>query len=55
MLSPQMKATIIIPAYKEEQGLPIVLQKLFKIVADTYEVIVVDNGSPDSIDSQHIP
>jgi len=45
-LPPQVKTSIIIPAYKEEQGLPIVLQKLFKIVDDTYEVIVVDDGSP---------
>ena len=47
VLSSQVKTTIIIPAYKEEQGLPIVLEKIFKIVDDTYEVIVVDDGSPD--------
>lgn len=50
MLPPQVKTTVIIPAYKEEQGLPIVLEKLLKLTDDSYEVIVVvddDDGSPD--------
>jgi Glycosyltransferases involved in cell wall biogenesis len=42
-----VKTAIIIPAYKEEEGLPIVLEKVFKIIDDSYEVIVVDDGSPD--------
>jgi len=40
-------ATIIIPAYNEEKGLLVVLNKLFKIVDNRYEVIVVDDGSED--------
>jgi len=42
-----IRTSIIIPAYKEEEGLPIVLGKLFKLIDDSYEVIVVDDGSPD--------
>lgn len=40
-------ATVIVPAYNEEEGLPIVLEKLLKVIDGTYEVIVVDDGSPD--------
>lgn len=43
----QRPATIIVPAYNEEQGLPIVLDRVFKVVNDDYEVIVVDDGSTD--------
>jgi glycosyltransferase involved in cell wall biosynthesis len=39
--------TVIVPAYNEEQGLAVVLDKLFQAVDDTYEVIVVDDGSTD--------
>ena len=39
--------TILIPAYNEEQGLPIVLEKISKLIDDSYEVIVVDDGSTD--------
>jgi glycosyltransferase involved in cell wall biosynthesis len=39
--------TVIIPAYNEEQGLAVVLGKLLEVVDDTYEVIVVDDGSTD--------
>ncbi len=39
--------TIIVPAKDEEDGLPIVLQKVCGIVDDTYEVIVIDDGSVD--------
>jgi Glycosyltransferases involved in cell wall biogenesis len=41
------QTTIIVPAYKEEEGLPIVLGGIFKILDDSYEVIVVDDGSTD--------
>jgi glycosyltransferase involved in cell wall biosynthesis len=39
--------TVIIPAYNEEEGLGVVLQKLFNTVDENYEVIVVDDGSTD--------
>jgi len=39
--------TIIIPAYNEEEGLSVVLTKIFNIIDKTYEVIVVDDGSTD--------
>jgi rhamnosyltransferase len=47
MPSAAKKASVIIPAYKEEEGLPVVLEKLFNVLDDSYEVIVVDDGSPD--------
>ena len=39
--------TIIVPAFNEERGLPVVLEKLFSVVDADYEVIVVDDGSTD--------
>jgi glycosyltransferase involved in cell wall biosynthesis len=39
--------TIIVPAYNEEKGLPIVLTQLLKIVNDGYEILVIDDGSKD--------
>jgi glycosyltransferase involved in cell wall biosynthesis len=39
--------TVIIPAYNEEEGLGVVLDKLFNTVDESYEVIVVDDGSTD--------
>ena len=41
-----MKISVIIPAYNEEQALPLVLQELPK--ERVLEVIVVDNGSRDA-------
>lgn len=60
-LNVEPKTSIIIPAYKEEEGLPIILEKLFRVINEnpktepgtlnvehrTYEVIVVDDGSTD--------
>ena len=39
--------TVIVAAYNEEQGLEVVLDKLFQVVDESYEVIVVDDGSID--------
>ena len=39
--------TVIIPAYNEEQGLPIVLEGVFEIVDASCEVLVVNDGSGD--------
>jgi glycosyltransferase involved in cell wall biosynthesis len=39
--------TIVVPAYNEERGLPIVLEKILKVIDDRYEVLVVDDGSAD--------
>ncbi|MCL0057479.1 glycosyltransferase family 2 protein [Dehalococcoidales bacterium] len=47
MDSKRILTTIIIPAWREEKGLPIVLTKIFPIIDDSYEVIVVDDGSDD--------
>jgi glycosyltransferase involved in cell wall biosynthesis len=41
------RTSVIIPAYNEEEGLPIVLGKLLSVIDETYEVIVVDDGSTD--------
>ncbi len=43
-----VKTSIIIPAYNEETGLPVVLKKVFAIIDNSYEVIVVDDGSIDA-------
>ncbi len=42
-----IETTIIVPAYNEEDGLPITLSKLFQQLDDSYEIIVVDDGSTD--------
>ena len=47
MDSKKILNTIIIPAWREEKGLPVVLSKVYQIIDDTYEVIVVDDGSDD--------
>jgi len=39
--------TIIIPAWREEEGLQIVLTKILQTINDSYEIIVVDDGSDD--------
>jgi glycosyltransferase involved in cell wall biosynthesis len=39
--------TVIVPAYNEEQGLPIVLKNLLGVLNESYEIIVVDDGSSD--------
>jgi len=44
---PAPRTSIIIPAYNEEEGLPIVLGKLLPLIDETYEVIVIDDGSTD--------
>lgn len=41
------RTSVIVPAYNEKEGLPIVLGKLFPLIDETYEVIVVDDGSTD--------
>jgi glycosyltransferase involved in cell wall biosynthesis len=43
-----IKNSIIIPAYNEELGLPIVLDRILRIIDDTFEILVVDDGSTDS-------
>jgi glycosyltransferase involved in cell wall biosynthesis len=41
-------ATIVIPAYNEEKGLRVVLERLFRAVDGQCEVLVVDDGSHDT-------
>ncbi len=47
MDSKRVLNTIIIPAWEEEEVLPVVLTKVIQIIDDSYEVIVVDDGSDD--------
>ena len=47
MARERIKTSVIIPAYNEEKGLPIVLYKLLGLSGDSYEVVVVDDGSSD--------
>ena len=46
-ITSKVVTSIIIPAYNEERGLTITLYKLSKVIDDTYEVIVVDDGCTD--------
>ena len=39
--------SVIVPAYNEEQGLPVVLESLKGCLDKSYEIIVVDDGSSD--------
>lgn len=43
----KIKYSLIIPAYNEEEGLPVVLNDVYKIIDENFEVIVVDDGSTD--------
>ena len=43
----QIRTSIIVPAYNEEEGLPVTLGKLRNVLDKSYEVIVVDDGSTD--------
>lgn len=40
--------SIVIPAYNEEEGLPVVLESLFRSVNGQCEVLVIDDGSSDA-------
>lgn len=43
----KIKHSLVIPAYNEEKGLPVVLKDIFSLIDDTFEVIVVNDGSTD--------
>ena len=45
--SQHVTTTVIVPAFNEEAGLPVVLDKLLKLTDNSYEVIVIDDGSTD--------
>ncbi len=45
--SQHITTSIIVPVFNEEAGLPTVLDKLFKLRGNGYEVIVIDDGSTD--------
>ena len=40
--------SIIVPAYNEQDGLPVTLERIFKAVDGVCEVLVVDDGSVDA-------
>lgn len=40
-------ATVLLPAYNEEAALPAVLTSLLAVLDDSYEILVVDDGSSD--------
>jgi glycosyltransferase involved in cell wall biosynthesis len=42
------KTSIVVPAYNEELGLPVVMNNLLDHVDSTYELVVVDDGSTDA-------
>lgn len=39
--------TVVIPAFNEEKGIVVVLEKLCPVVDESYQLIVVDDGSSD--------
>jgi hypothetical protein len=43
----RIHTTILIPAYNEEEALPHVLDDILSVVDETYEVLIVDDGSKD--------
>ncbi|MBN1894869.1 glycosyltransferase family 2 protein [bacterium] len=43
----KVKHSVIIPAYNEEKGLPVVLKPLLGLLDSSFEVIVVNDGSGD--------
>jgi len=47
IFSSDIKYSLIIPAYNEEEGLPVVLNDVFKLISESFEIIVVDDGSTD--------
>ncbi len=44
---PNITTSIIVPAFNEAEGLPIVLDKIFKNTNGEHEVLVIDDGSDD--------
>lgn len=40
--------TVVIPAHNEEEGIAVVLQELLAVIDDSYEVLVLDDGSDDN-------
>ena len=42
------ETSIVIPAYNEEVGLGAVLEKLYEVIDERYEVLVIDDGSTDT-------
>ncbi|ADY55206.1 glycosyl transferase family 2 [Syntrophobotulus glycolicus DSM 8271] len=43
----EIKYSLIIPAYNEEEGLPVVLNDVFRLLNESFEILVVDDGSTD--------
>jgi glycosyltransferase involved in cell wall biosynthesis len=43
----RVTTSVIIPAYNEEEGVGVVIRQLQEAVDDSYELIVVDDGSTD--------
>lgn len=42
------QTSIIVPAYNEEVGIGVVLEKLCSVIDESFEIIVVDDGSTDA-------
>ncbi|NTW02156.1 MAG: glycosyltransferase family 2 protein [Oscillochloris sp.] len=39
--------TVLIPAYNEEQALPHVIESILAVIDESYEILVIDDGSQD--------
>lgn len=47
LMRPRVSTSVVLPAYNEEDALPLVLDALLKTLDRSYEVLVVDDGSTD--------
>jgi glycosyltransferase involved in cell wall biosynthesis len=45
--SQRISTTVVIPAYNEEAGLPVVLEQVVRVADGCWDVLVVDDGSTD--------
>lgn len=45
--APTIRTTVLLPAFNEEAGLAVVLAKLQRTLDDSYELLVIDDGSTD--------
>ena len=43
------KISIIVPIYKSESFLPKLIESVLNQTCDSFELILADNGSPDSV------
>jgi cellulose synthase/poly-beta-1,6-N-acetylglucosamine synthase-like glycosyltransferase len=43
----QSRLSLIVPAFNEEKTIPTILDRIFSVLPDVHEVLVIDDGSTD--------